>query len=88
MNITDEFEFKLADGSEVIVSSDAEVYRDEQGDAWVEGLEVGFAIKDTRRYMDALQCLQNQMGEIKSRIEDRLVESHDENLSEFKRGAS
>lgn len=82
MTCTDEFEHLLRNGSTVIVSAEAEVMRDEYGVAWIHDLEVGYAIRDTKHYADAVTCLKNEQGTILARIEDRLVETHDENLKE------
>lgn len=74
-----EFEHKLRCGVIVTVSADAEsVYRDEFGEAWIIGMEVGLAFMDTTRFVDAIHCLQSEMGRIKTEAEDRLVNAHDE----------
>jgi hypothetical protein len=78
MELKDEFTHKLKNGSEVVVSAEAWVYRDEFGQGWIEDLEMGFSIVDTRHYEDAVKCLGSELGAIKARLEDRLMESHDE----------
>lgn len=74
-----EFEHKLRCGVVVTVSADAEsVYRDEFGEAWIHEMELGLSFMDTTRFVDAIHCLQSEMGRIKTEAEDRLVRAHDE----------
>lgn len=74
-----EFLHKLRCGVIVTISADAgRVYRDEQGQAWIEEMELGFAFMDTTRYFDAINCLQVELGAIKHEAEDYLVNAYDE----------
>ncbi len=81
-NIETEFEFKLRNGSVVVVQGEALVYRDEFDVAWIENLKVSFSIMETKHWVDAANCLQLQLGEIKGDLEDRLVETFDEQKKE------
>jgi hypothetical protein len=84
MHLTDEFDHTLINGVTVHVATEGHVYRDENGDAWIDGFEMSFALDSTPFYVKSLRLLQNEIeaGNLKTLAEDRLVETFDESESE------